>query len=138
MEKLSKEFKASGEPLIKIECGISKGDEKCLIFRNPITVVALWDTGASYCYISPSVAKRLGLVAKGKDSFITKDGRFTNKNLYIVNLHLTTRWIEPVVAFESDCETHQLLIGMDLITRGNFIIKNTTTGFLFSFESSNQ
>ena len=66
-------------------------------------------------------------------SVINKDGRFKTK-IYVVNVHFSTSWREAVVAFETNLEAFDFLIGMDLLTRGNFSLKQNREGFQFSFE----
>jgi predicted aspartyl protease len=135
MKRLSNviETEKKGEIQLISDCIISRGNEKRNILGDLIKVKALWDTGASFCAISPVTAKKLSLESLGKESIINKDGRFKS-NIYIINLHFAENWIEPVAVFESDCETNQLLIGMDLISRGNFMIKKTGSKLEFSFE----
>ena len=57
MERISKEFKLAFSNIIRTECLVSKGNEKGAVLGNPITLVAIWDTGADFCGISPKKAK---------------------------------------------------------------------------------
>jgi len=127
------ETEKKGEIRLTSDCIISRGNEKRDILGDPIKVEALWDTGASYCVVSPVIAKKLSLVPLGQQELICIDGRFKT-DFYIINLHFAPDWIETVVAMKSHCETFQLVIGMDLLWRGDFMIKKNGSKLEFSFE----
>lgn len=87
---------------------------------------ALWDTGASNCVITPSTARILGIkpirVVETRHA-----GGVSLANVYLVNIMLpngvgisgvqVTECMEQEGAFG-------VIIGMDIITRGDFAITN--------------
>ncbi len=94
---------------------------------TPIDSKALWDTGATNSVITPDTAKDLKLVPTG----ITEVVHFGGKkqcNTYMVNLFLPNKVIIPGVSVsESDAiiDDFGVIIGMDIIARGDFSITNT-------------
>lgn len=89
------------------------------------TVQALWDTGATGSVISPKVVNALGLHATGTVKVCTAGGEKTVRT-YLVNLYLPNK---VAVAGVIVCETDALvgfdaIIGVDIITQGDFAITN--------------
>lgn len=99
---------------------------------------ACWDTGATECSISEKAARDLNLRSIGVGSFSTLNGT-ANKNLYKVKLELPdgTKFFDLEV-FEADLYDPDykvdFLIGMDVISKGDFIFKHLENGIEFSFE----
>lgn len=91
-----------------------------------ILIKAIWDTGATGTVITKSVAKRLGLIPTGMAEVITANGRAIQKT-FTVDIGLPNKVIiQSVIAIEVDglsidCDA---LIGMDIITLGDFSITN--------------
>lgn len=100
---------------------------------------ALWDTGASITCISESVAKQLSLVPSGKQTIHTPGGQKI-VNTYLVDISLpngVTISGVPVCDSEIGAQGLDVLIGMDLISRGDFAVtqQNNQTMFSFCFPS---
>lgn len=102
---------------------------------NPIAVKAIWDTGASNCVITSNIIKQLKLPATGQ---VNTQGVHGSKvvNTYIVDIILPNK-----VKFEKVTVTEgsigggpiDLLIGMDIITTGDFSVTSTNKKTTLSF-----
>lgn len=85
-----------------------------------------WDTGATGTCISKDVAMRLGLIPIGKVKVHTPSGIGT-MNQYIINLILNNEvvfhnWV--VMDSEIGKQGIDVLVGMDIISNGDFAISN--------------
>ena len=95
---------------------------------------ALWDTGATRSVITPSVAKSLGLISTGSD-VVNHFGGSSLKPTYLVNVYLPNGVaIAGVVVTECE-ETAQFgfILGMEIITKGDFSITNINNQTCVSF-----
>lgn len=96
--------------------------------------VALWDTGATLSAISKKVVDELGLVPF-KPGKVYHVGGFQSTNLYKINILLPsglgfhTRTVMEAVL--KDCD---MLIGMDIISQGDFVLTNRDNKTVFSFQ----
>lgn len=98
----------------------------------------LWDTGASSSAISTRVIKACGLRPVGTAQI--SDYRNTwNSETYLVDLALpNTLIIERVPVARVDVGHADVVIGMDIITLGDFAITNLGGKTLFSFRYPSQ
>ncbi len=99
-----------------------------------LSVNALWDTGASSTCISKALSKKLGLGIIGKHRMRTASGIQTVPEHIIDitlpnNLHIP---MIPAVEFVG-APNFDILIGMDLITLGDFAITNAGRTSCVSF-----
>ena len=89
----------------------------------------IWDTGATGSVITPKVVAHLGLKATGKKKVNTANGSDV-KNTYLVNIALPSNvMVQNVVVTEGNLGEESMfdvLIGMDVITLGDFVITNKT------------
>lgn len=117
---------------LKSTVTISNGDKS-------ITEVALWDTGATLCCVSENVIKQLSLVATGKARVSTPSSEDELVDTYLVDLLLPNDiLVKDVVVAQSKIGAQGigLLVGMDIITRGDFLITNNgETVFSFRMPS---
>lgn len=95
---------------------------------------ALWDTGATGCVITEPIATQCGLTPIGVLQVFGVHGA-EMVNAYLVNLHLPNdvvfenlRVTEGVLGDDID-----VLIGMDVITRGDFAVTNKDGLTVFTF-----
>jgi len=103
------------------------------------TTRALWDTGASNCAITTDTANALGLRPSSK-AFVNHAGGQSLQNVYHVHIFLPNGVALRLVRV-TECAnntTWGLIIGMDVITRGDFAITNIggKTTFSFRFPST--
>ena len=91
-----------------------------------LTVKAIWDTGATGSVITSDVVKKLFLFPTGMAQVHTANGTATRQT-YTVNIGLPNNVViqniiaSDVDALSSGCDA---LIGMDIITLGDFSITN--------------
>ncbi len=101
-----------------------------------LKINALWDTGATNCVITPSCAKRLGL----KPFTLVKSrhaGGESICNVYLVNIMLPNHSGLSGVRVTECADQGGLfdaIIGMDVITRGDFAITNVNGKTTVSFQ----
>ena len=113
---------------LKSTVTISSGD-------NSTKAIALWDTGATLCCVSEDVVKQLSLVATGKARVSTPSSENELVDTYLVDLLLPNDiLIKDVIVAHSKIGAQGigLLVGMDIISRGDFLITNNKET-VFSF-----
>ncbi len=94
---------------------------------------AIWDTGATNSVISEELALRLNLTPNGIATCSTANGMKEAKK-YIVSLHLLNGVeVSDVHVTEGTLPGIDFLIGMDIITLGDFTISNVDNKTTFSF-----
>lgn len=95
---------------------------------------ALWDTGATHSVITKTVARALNLVPTSKTR-MNHAGGVSDVNGYVVSIylpnHMNIRAVE-VLEMEDQPECGMLL-GMDVITMGDFAVTNVQGNTLVSF-----
>lgn len=95
----------------------------------------LWDTGATQSCISKKVANELGLTSENTKNVTTAVGKRDVK-IYNVDIKLPSGYIiSNTDVLESDIEEQSidLLIGMDIICKGDFSVSNFNGKTVFSF-----
>lgn len=101
-----------------------------------ISTRALWDTGATHSAISTALAKKLLLPAVDRATIVGIHGP-KEVDVYFVDILLMDRvqfltW--KVTAGEMLPSTPDVIIGMDVITRGDFsFCRDNAGGYVFSF-----
>lgn len=95
---------------------------------------AVWDTGATNSVISSNVVSKCGLKPIGMTQVHTVAGLATH-NVYFVNIMLPHKvGIPRVRVTEGELSAgFDVLIGMDIITRGDFVLTNKDNKTIFSF-----
>lgn len=96
---------------------------------------ALWDTGASITCISTNVVNKLSLTPSGRQTIQTPGGQKI-VNTYLVDVSLpngVTFSDVPVCDSEIGSQGLDVLIGMDLISLGDFSITQQGGKTMFSF-----
>ncbi len=99
-----------------------------------LTVKALWDTGATGCVITDSVAVSLGLAPTGAVP-VTHAGGVTNHSTYMVNLILPNdiQFAGVSVVACPDNPAFSAIIGMNVISRGDLAVTSTSGKTQMSF-----
>ncbi len=107
---------------------------------NFIPAIAQWDTGATGTCISKEIVKKLGLLPTGLINVQTPSGIGT-MNKYMVNLILNNE-VRIMNLFVMDSEIGNqgidVLIGMDIISIGDFAVSNFDGKTQFSFRIPSQ
>lgn len=96
--------------------------------------VAIWDTGATNTVISEKLAKELNLTPVGTVTVSTAGG-IREANKYILGLQLPNNLeIQNIMVTGGLLNTDtDFLIGMDIITLGDFAVTNVNGKTVFSF-----
>lgn len=97
---------------------------------------ALWDTGANGCVISRRVADHLDLKPIGiRQVYTASSGKAISVNEYLINIFLPNNAVATFIrATEGTLNDFDVLVGMDIISIGDFAITNTGGRTLFSFQ----
>jgi predicted aspartyl protease len=110
------------------------------IITSPVTVqntntgllentLGIWDTGATGSAITKSLAQKLGLIQVGQTRVKGVHGSKDGVPVYAVKIVLNNQnvsFVLPVTECEqlSDDDSLKFLIGMDIISKGDFAITN--------------
>lgn len=102
---------------------------------NAVATKALWDTGATNSCISKEIAQQLGLVSTGFRNVQTPSGEGLCST-YLVDVvlpnHVTIQDV-VVCSTEIGSQGFDMLVGMDIILLGDFVITNKDKQTVFSF-----
>ena len=99
-----------------------------------IKINAIWDTGATRSLITKQVADRLNLKRVSIEPMSTASDKDVPSNVYLVNITLpNTVNIVGIRAFEGNLNGCDMLIGMDVITLGDFAVTNNNNHTMLSF-----
>ena len=86
--------------------------------------MAIWDTGATSCVVSERVIKECNLKPISVTKVTTADG-VHDAFVYLISLFLPNRFFLPqLVAVSGRLKGGDMLIGMDVINRGDFAVTN--------------
>jgi len=100
--------------------------------KAKIDFIGLWDTGATGTVISKSVVNKVGLTATGQKEVRGVTGAAT-RDVYMVDIVLPNNLLlanVEVVDGDIPCD---VLIGMNIISLGDFLITNFSQKTTFSF-----
>jgi len=103
--------------------------------KKVYSATALWDTGATRTCISNKVVKDLELMPTGKMDIHTPAG-IKSVNTYLLDIILPNNVpVKDCVVCDSDIGNQGLdmLIGMDIISLGDFAVSNYNKCTVFSF-----
>ena len=101
--------------------------------HTPTTVNALWDTGATHSAITPQLAKKIGLPVIDVTRVSTANGT-KRSPVYKIDLILPNQVLAPAVRVtEASVEGSDMLIGMDIINKGDFAVSNFQGKTWFTF-----
>lgn len=119
--------------------GITRRIISDVVVSNPdngtqVKVKALWDTGATNCVISEKCAKAANLVVVGS-TMMNHAGGESQSNEYVANLTLPNNvTVAKVKVLGNDAiKDFDFIIGMDVITLGDFCLTNKDGKTVVSF-----
>ena len=96
----------------------------------------IWDTGATGTAITEKIVKKLGLLATGRINVITAGGEYI-QNTYVVDIRLPNNVIVTGVTVNKIKSLgglgNEILIGMNIITLGDFSVTNYNGKTCMSF-----
>ncbi|MCY4625066.1 MAG: hypothetical protein OXC99_08725 [Chloroflexi bacterium] len=101
---------------------------------------ALWDTGATICMVSQAIVDACGLVEVGATDVSHAMGTSQQVALYYISLRLPSgAVIDEVRAIKGILpEDLHMVIGMNVINEGDFVITNRNGRTKFSFRVPSQ
>ena len=108
-----------------------------VISKTPVKIKALWDTGATLTVIKPELRDKLELcmVRTGSSARIAGLGGLFDANYTVLSLRLWENfeidWC-PVYVLDYSVDV-DIIIGMDIISMGDFVVCNTDNKTSFSF-----
>lgn len=120
---------------LKTPCGICKAFDPLSGNPHPKieNLVGLWDTGATGSVITKEFAEKIGLIPFRKGKVYHANGEDI-VNVYAVNIFLPNQVAFPFVTVtEGKLKGFDMLIGMDIISRGDFVLSNFAGKTSFSF-----
>ena len=99
---------------------------------------AVWDTGATNTLISSKVVQNLGLKPYGTSGFSTANV-IVEAKVYEIHLAIPSAGVVcNVMAMEKDDEDYEVVIGMDVISQGDFAFTNHDGHSTYSFRLPSQ
>ena len=102
--------------------------------QGVIDIRALWDTGATHSLISSEAAQKLNLQRVSKTYINTPSDKNKPSNIYLISLHLPNGTTFPnLQVCEGELNNCDMLIGMDVINYGDFIVSNFEGKTTFTF-----
>jgi hypothetical protein len=105
---------------------------------NPQKFQALWDTGATNTSISQRVVQQCALKPIGMTEVSTASGKHTVPT-YVVDVYLPNMVrATDVLVVEGDLDSCDVLVGMDIIGKGDFAVTNYDGQTAFSFRIPSQ
>lgn len=136
---MAKAFRVSYNRIVKeIETDGAVKPPTVLVDRNEslwINVKAIWDTGATRTAITGKIVRLLDLKPTGKALVYGVNSK-TIVNRYIVDIRLPNEILLPnweILESNLNSPGIDLLVGMDIIQKGDFAISNADEKTIFSF-----
>lgn len=104
---------------------------------NRTKTYAKWDTGATQSCITERLAKLLGLSKSEKQKTIFFDGNMVERSTYEVLIKIGDYWINPLVVEINENDRFGFIVGMDVISLGDFTVStfDSMTTFCFRMPS---
>lgn len=103
--------------------------------NNFVTFDAQWDTGANGTIISPNVVQTLGLKPQFFKNNITAGGTIRSAAYYVDIKLPNGELLQKRFVYECPMPDIDILIGMDIISLGDFAITHPNGDTLFSFQT---
>ena len=102
---------------------------------SKLSTLALWDTGATHSAITSSTVKTLGLVPKSM-ALVHHAGGKGYQWIHYIDIHFPNQVTKKLVRV-TECQTirgnFNVIIGMDIISAGDFALTNKDKKAVFSF-----
>jgi len=103
------------------------------VYPSSYEFIATWDTGAMISVISIKAVKELGLTPTGKEDVCHGGGVYV-ANKYLVNMFLPNDIVFVSLEVLAMPISVDVLIGMDIISKGDFAITASEGKTVFSFQ----
>ena len=118
-----------------VKCNKLKTQIRISYGSKEMTGIALWDTGATTSCISETVVQQLNLVPTGMMNIQTPSST-KSVNTYLVNAGLPNHLnVNDIQVCETDIgkQKIEMLIGMEIISLGDFAVSNFNNKTVFTF-----
>lgn len=133
----SRSFTTTGNGLLEVlinTCRVSEAFDPSGAHPEMLEFNALWDTGATGCVITQSVVDACGLVSTGRAIVKGVHGE-SEVDTFLVNIYLPndvgfSQVLATIGDFGKDAD---VLIGMNIISKGDFAVTNLDGITKFSF-----
>ena len=102
---------------------------KSKIYESDKVFSAIWDTGATSTVISQNTAKKLNLKPIDVTYMMTANGT-VSCNVYMIKVLIDRKIAKIVRATEAKLGEIDMLLGMDIIGDGEFLVKRLRSGEL--------
>lgn len=138
MDSASKSFTLQSDGILRVlqtPCGVCPAYDPLSGDTHPKVeqFTGLWDTGATGTVISQECAKKLNLKPISKAKVFHANGE-SIVNVYAINIFLPNQvGFQFIKVTEGVLNGTDLLIGMDIISRGDFVLTNFAGKTTFSF-----
>ena len=123
--------------MLNTDCGVCKSYNPTIEkgeHPHVETFKALWDTGATGSVITKNVVDKLGLIPTGFGKVYHANGECI-VNTYLINIFLPNQvGIPSLRVTEGILNGSDVLIGMDIISGGDFSISNNNGQTIFTFQ----
>ncbi len=120
----------------ELYCDVNVAGPLDFQYENGVTITGIWDTGSEGCLISAELAEKLKLSPVGMKKVIgVHDEKWSPEylfNLKLPNGHsfeMINVLVGDMVGFE------EILIGMSIITQGDFAVTNVNNSTAMSFRT---
>ncbi len=118
---------------VQVSTGLNLSNDK-ITAPNSKPYIAIWDTGATGSAITGKIVSDLDLKPIDITLVSTANG-VVKSNVFLINVYLPNKTVFEIRPTESDLgENVDMLIGMEVITRGDFSITNRNGNTTFSFQ----
>jgi len=98
-----------------------------------LEIKAIWDTGSHFTIINPKIAEELNLICVSKTTLNGIFGKTEISNMYTLNMYLPNKDKHNIIVTEAHPKGCDMLIGMDIISKGDFAISFFENKTTFSF-----
>lgn len=119
--------------VIRSDVQISVADDNIKNISSIKNLKAVWDTGATNSVITEDIAQQLGLFSSSKTKVMTPNGERICSQYYISVLLPSGIFVPKLLVTEGTLVDFDMLIGMDIIGRGDFAITNNDGKTVMSF-----
>ena len=120
----------------ELYCNVDVTDPLDFQYTNGVTLTGIWDTGSEGCLISAELAEKLKLSPVGMKKVIgVHDEKWSPE--YLLNLKLPNdESFEMINVLVGDMiGSDEILIGMSIITQGDFAVTNVNNSTAMSFRT---
>lgn len=122
-------------PVLACKALVSQAFDPNIKIAHPpqIDFLAIWDTGATNTVITENVVNTCGLKPIGMARVNTANGQ-ADCPVFLINLLLPSKvGFHHLRVTQGKLTGADMLIGMDIITRGDFVVTNKDSKTIFSF-----